>query len=655
MIVGSPVGSPVGVSVGSPIERGGRYSAMYTFFDADAVTPPYLTRATNLDGSVDGDKGTFSGMIKPVSTLVTQYYLAIGSNRVIISRLGTGEFQVQLRSTGGALWTGRTVGTYLTRDEPYHVHAAWDLSGTPSVIINVDGVADTSNIVGPVVGDVEYTNSPIRIGASSTAAFPADACLSEMYLNTTEYEPDPTKFANGSSPKNLGTNGRTPTGTQPIFYMPDPLNGVNLGSGGSSFTEVGTLERCDVNFELSDPIELVDFSAVAWQSGWSNGAASVASTVSYRGQTLDSTKVTYTAANTLLDVGSLSFFGSDPKVIYLLFYIADPSNISQIDFRPNNDSNYADNYFRCVNSGLNSSKLNAGVNLLEFHSPVSFSVSPSQSETDNDIQVLGSAPYTDFTATMTEARVIITSVSAIVETEIELIGAYAVGKTAPTVCITTDDSQDMDHGTANMTDIDNQTTSISGARSLDQALNVYGIKATHFVEPDVIDTANHLTAAQLAAAVTDGHNLQITSTAILTSLTQAQIEEKIDDAQAVITTAGGGTATALSYQNGAFNADAIAAMQAKGVTIARSIRRGIEPLHLGGIVDIYNVSSEVIDSKTPAQGIEFLDWIASTGSVYVFYLHDGWVTIGELETFVNALRRYELAGKIRIKLFKDIQ
>jgi hypothetical protein len=136
----------------------------------------------------------------------------------------------------------------------YHILVAWDLS-VPTCQLYINDAQETA----PSTCSADTVDGSVAewgIGASIGGTLPFNGCISEYYYNQTDFldmdtEANRRKFNDGTGgsaggkPVNLGADGSTPTGNQPIVY----LNGdetdfqTNQGDGGN-FSVTGTLTAC---------------------------------------------------------------------------------------------------------------------------------------------------------------------------------------------------------------------------------------------------------------------------------------------------------------------------------------------------------------------------------------------------------------------------
>ena len=128
-----------------------------------------------------------------------------------------------------------------------HIICSWDLGTAGNRKIYIDGVDKTAQLVFTTGQTIHYesTNVYVIAGAAHTiAAFD----LAEVYFTVPAAYFDLATAGNrekfrsaGGLPVDLGSDGSTPTGTQPYVYLKSPFSsfGVNSGSGGN-FTTNGT-------------------------------------------------------------------------------------------------------------------------------------------------------------------------------------------------------------------------------------------------------------------------------------------------------------------------------------------------------------------------------------------------------------------------------
>ena len=124
----------------------------------------------------------------------------------------------------------------------HHVVVTVDLTSTSNRYFSIDG--DTTGVTWStyVNAGIDMAGTDFTVGTSSTAgALKFNGCLSELWFND-EYLASPlSKFYVAGKPISLGVDGSTPTGNQPVLYLPygDPAD--NKGTGGN-LTVTGSLD-----------------------------------------------------------------------------------------------------------------------------------------------------------------------------------------------------------------------------------------------------------------------------------------------------------------------------------------------------------------------------------------------------------------------------
>lgn len=209
-----------------------------------------LSRGADLTGNADGKEGLVSVWFK-IDTQKNQYFMKSG---------GGSQFRVRLLSDGSIDIVGRQPVTFLNRvvlkssastvstGQWYHLLASWDTANTTShLYLNGVDVKD-SGASSIFDGNIDYTDSDFDVGTDF------DGCMGEVYFSL-EYldlssSSNREKFIASGNPVSLGSDGSTPTGSQPIVYLSGGVDQFedNFGSGGS-FTEQGGspgLQDCEI-------------------------------------------------------------------------------------------------------------------------------------------------------------------------------------------------------------------------------------------------------------------------------------------------------------------------------------------------------------------------------------------------------------------------
>ena len=238
------------------------------FLGFDAVTfdgtNDYLN-ATSITGIADSKQGTVSVWVRMADitlpiTRILWFGTATPTMGITVTSV-SGILSFFLRNSAGTVIWNQDVGTAsdYTSDTWYHLCISWDLS-TLTTHMYLDDVSNKGQLhTAPVNALADLTTTPYRIGSvyDNSGKFYGD--MSELYF-TTEYldistESNRRKFITADGkPVNLGSNGSTPTGTQPLIYFSGEASvwnaGTNKGSGGD-FTMTGAVTN-----STNEPVEL---------------------------------------------------------------------------------------------------------------------------------------------------------------------------------------------------------------------------------------------------------------------------------------------------------------------------------------------------------------------------------------------------------------
>jgi hypothetical protein len=143
-----------------------------------------------------------------------------------------------------------TVGTFTASATWHHVISSWNLASVGARHIYVDGVSDVAQTTF-VDANIDYTLADWSIGGDADGTDKMNGVLAEVWFNPTYL--DITDSANRlkfrtsiGKPANLGADGSTPLGSQPLVYQRIAAGAAvttfatNLGTGGN-FSITGTL------------------------------------------------------------------------------------------------------------------------------------------------------------------------------------------------------------------------------------------------------------------------------------------------------------------------------------------------------------------------------------------------------------------------------
>lgn len=233
-------------------KAGGGYVASATDFDGT----DYMSRGANLTGAANGTKGSLSFWLKiNAGNGTTRGLFVNDDNRFAVFLTSSDTIRVRCQNTAGTeICTFTTVNTYSSGGGWLHICASFDTTtGSEKTNLFVNGTSDKTTSTFTADAQTDYARAPgnFYVGALDAGGNPMTACISELWLSETEaidftQQSEREKFRSaGGAPVSLGADGSTPTGTQPILYLPNPFGTFqnNAGSGGN-FTVTGTLTAC---------------------------------------------------------------------------------------------------------------------------------------------------------------------------------------------------------------------------------------------------------------------------------------------------------------------------------------------------------------------------------------------------------------------------
>ena len=248
------VGYLRGATLAAVVEAAGGINAVN--FDG---TNDWLERGAGLTGAADSKTGIFSCWVNRSADGVSHQMLVqqeVGSNaRQGLTIDDANLFKILMYNTiPGVILQVKTANAIVAADGWTHILAAWDLA-VPRVDIYIDDVEDADTPITLTDDTIDYTRDNAGIGhmwlSSNPGTFKFNGCMADLYFQDGEFldftsAPNRRKFIDaGGSPVDLGADGSTPTGTQPLVFLSGDTDGwhTNLGSGGG-FTETGALTDC---------------------------------------------------------------------------------------------------------------------------------------------------------------------------------------------------------------------------------------------------------------------------------------------------------------------------------------------------------------------------------------------------------------------------
>lgn len=230
------------------INAGAPFTYYSTFFDGIGA---WINRGANLTGLSSSKLGLFSFWVNASNTAVgCEIISSFPDNNTFRSRI---EANVPNTMGSRAFDAGDANPLFIISSSGnpadnawHHIALSWD-AGSASYSQFFDGSSD--RILGAPNNVLADFNSVTDwgIGAGASGGFKLTGYLSEVYFTVPasyfDLSTNITKFRTvAGHPADLGANGSTPTGTQPLIYLHNPFSTFqnNLGSGGN-FTVNGTL------------------------------------------------------------------------------------------------------------------------------------------------------------------------------------------------------------------------------------------------------------------------------------------------------------------------------------------------------------------------------------------------------------------------------
>lgn len=219
-------------------------------------TNDYLARGADLTDNADSKKGIVSFWIKPTDGIVEQtiYISSNGPYDNVLYKNSDGSIDFYLWDPGtpqATMHLKSSAGSVVAANGWHHVMISWDNAITTSHLY-INGVYDDeSALISNLTTD--YTNTNHYIGVDPLAGYgQLNADIAQLYINFGEYldlssPANRAKFLSPSGyPVDLGADGSTPTGNDPILYLHlndgDAVSSFATNKGyGGGMTLTGTL------------------------------------------------------------------------------------------------------------------------------------------------------------------------------------------------------------------------------------------------------------------------------------------------------------------------------------------------------------------------------------------------------------------------------
>jgi hypothetical protein len=210
-------------------------------------TTQYLSKASALTGAVDGKVFSFAVALKPDTVSGTHYLLNLSAagQRFAVFQTNDKVRIVGINSGGTTIFDAVTTSTTLTTGWKMLLIGI-NLANAGDRYIYSSNIAQTVTWTTYTDDSIEFSaGTALTVGATATPSSFFDGRIGFLWFNT-EYidfsqEANRLKFFDAfNNPVDLGEDGSTPTGSQPLIYMNEGFHlGTNLGSGGN-FTPQNT-------------------------------------------------------------------------------------------------------------------------------------------------------------------------------------------------------------------------------------------------------------------------------------------------------------------------------------------------------------------------------------------------------------------------------
>jgi hypothetical protein len=207
----------------------------------------YLSKASALTGAVDGKVFSFAVALKPDTVSGTHYLLNLSAagQRFAIFQTNDKVRIVGINSGGTTIFDAVTTSTTLTTGWKMLLIGI-NLANAGDRYIYSSNIAQTVTWTTYTDDSIEFSaGTALTVGATPSPSSFFDGRIGFLWFNT-EYidfsqEANRLKFFDAfNNPVDLGEDGSTPTGSQPLIYMNEGFHlGTNLGSGGN-FTPQNT-------------------------------------------------------------------------------------------------------------------------------------------------------------------------------------------------------------------------------------------------------------------------------------------------------------------------------------------------------------------------------------------------------------------------------
>lgn len=230
----------------------GSYTTTGVSFDGSDV----MLRGADFTGSTDSKTLLLSAWVKLNGGDGTRMQLLCGTDEYVSIHRDTANkwYFILYNSNGSTVAaTGTSSNTYTSSSGWHHLAIAVDAAASTAQMY-INGASDITG-ASTTNATIDYTRGNYGVGRRvNTGIWYLNADVADLYFAPGQFL-DLSNAANlqkfrssGGAPVDLGSDGSTPTGVQPIAFFKGPATGfnTNLGSGGN-MTVTGTLTDASTN------------------------------------------------------------------------------------------------------------------------------------------------------------------------------------------------------------------------------------------------------------------------------------------------------------------------------------------------------------------------------------------------------------------------
>lgn len=211
------------------------------------------SRGADLTGAADGKVGILSCWFWFDATAADMIIFAANTESPVL-KWDDGDDRVELtiENTSGTQRLIFHAGTSISTGVWHHILCSWNVASAGTGRVYLDDAAGTVALY--TDNTLDYTGANWGVGALPAGSGKLNGRLGELYFQQGEYldfdtESERRKFISaGGEPVDLGANGSTPTGSQPLVYC-----SYRSGQSANDFlTNRGTGGGFTVNGALAD-------------------------------------------------------------------------------------------------------------------------------------------------------------------------------------------------------------------------------------------------------------------------------------------------------------------------------------------------------------------------------------------------------------------